>query len=310
MSMNQNDKILIAGATGLVGSSIYEILLKNGYENILRPTREELDFTNQSDVKDYLFQEKPEFIFLAAAKVGGIKANNEQRAEFIYDNIVIQSNIIHNAYLSGVKRLLFMGSSCIYPKEAPQPIKEEHLLSGYLEQTNEPYAIAKIAGLKLCESYNKQYGCNYISVMPSNLYGPNDNFDLETGHALPSLLHKVHIAKKNNIKQVEVWGSGKPRREFLHVDDLAQACLLLMKQKELKYDCYNIGVGSDLTIKELVQIIFEVVDYKGEYIFNTDKPDGTYQKLLEISRVSSIGWSPNISLKKGIEDVYKKSFLN
>ncbi len=308
--MNQNDKILIAGATGLVGSSIYEILLKNGYENILRPTREELDFTNQSDVKDYLFQEKPEFIFLAAAKVGGIKANNEQRAEFIYDNIVIQSNIIHNAYLSGVKRLLFMGSSCIYPKEAPQPIKEEHLLSGYLEQTNEPYAIAKIAGLKLCESYNKQYGCNYISVMPSNLYGPNDNFDLETGHALPSLLHKVHIAKKNNIKQVEVWGSGKPRREFLHVDDLAQACLLLMKQKELKYDCYNIGVGSDLTIKELVQIIFEVVDYKGEYIFNTDKPDGTYQKLLEISRVSSIGWSPNISLKKGIEDVYKKSFLN
>ncbi len=308
--MYQNNKIMIAGASGLVGSSILEMLQKNGYQDILKPTREELDFKCQSDVKDYFFENKPEYIFLAAAKVGGIKANNDQRAEFIYDNIIIQSNIIHNAYLSGAKRLLFLGSSCIYPKEAPQPIKEDDLLSGYLEKTNEPYAIAKIAGIKLCESYNKQYGCNYISVMPSNLYGPNDNFDLESGHALPALLHKVHLAKKNNLNEVEVWGTGKPRREFLYVSDLAEACILLMKQKELQYDCYNIGLGSDVSIEELVKIIFEVVGYEGEYFFNTDKPDGTYQKLLEISRISSVGWTANTSLKKGIEDVYKKSFID
>ncbi len=307
--MYKDSKIMIAGASGLVGSAIFEILLKEGYQDILRPNREELDLKCQSEVKEYFFENKPEYVFLAAAKVGGIKANNDLKAEFIYDNIIIQSNIIHNAYLFGVKKLLFLGSSCIYPKEAPQPIKEEHLLSGYLEKTNEPYAIAKISGIKLCESYNKQYGCNFISVMPSNLYGPNDNFDLDSAHALPALLHKVHLAKKNNLKAVEVWGTGKPRREFLYVSDLAEACLMLMKHKTLKYDCYNIGVGSDIAIEDLIKIIFDVVGYEGEYFFDSSKPDGTFRKLLEISKITSLGWEAKTSLKQGIAEVYKKVFL-
>ncbi len=307
--MNKNNKILVTGATGMVGSSIVSRLNENGYYNILRPRRDELDYTNQLQVKEYFFNHRPEYVFLAAAKVGGILVNNHKRAEFIYENIVIQSNIIHNSYLVGTKKLIFLGSSCIYPKECLQPIKEDYLLSGPLEKTNEPYAVAKIAGIKMCDSYNKQYGCNFVTVMPSNLYGLNDNFNLETGHVLPSLLHKVHLAKKNNLKHVEVWGTGKPRREFLNVTDLSDACILLMKKNNLKYDCYNVGTGFDVTIEELTKIIFEVVGYEGKFIFNSKMPDGTFQKLLHIDRITAMGWKANIELKQGIQEVYQNNFL-
>jgi GDP-L-fucose synthase len=286
----------------MVGSAIVRNLEKRGYNNLVFRTSKELDLTNQKAVTEFFKEEKPNFVFLAAAKVGGIMANNTYRGQFLYENLMIQNNIIHQSYLNDVKKLLFLGSSCIYPKLAPQPLKEEYLLSGFLEPTNEPYAIAKIAGIKMCEAYRDQYGCNYISAMPTNLYGPNDNYDLNTSHVLPALLRKFYEAKEKGSKEVVVWGSGSPKREFLHVDDMADACIYLMlnyNEKEL----VNVGTGEDVTIKELALIIKEVIGFDGELVWDSTKPDGTPRKLMDVTKLHSRGWKHKIPLKEGIESV-------
>ena len=307
--MEKDSKIYIAGHRGMVGSAIHRRLKKEGFENFVFRTSDELDLRNQQAVADFFKKEKPGYVFLAAAKVGGILANNTYRAEFLYDNLMIQSNIIENSYRQGIKKLLFLGSSCIYPKLAPQPLNEEYLLTGLLEPTNEPYAIAKIAGIKMCDAYRSQYGCNFISVMPTNLYGLNDNYDLKKSHVLPALIRKIHEAKVNNESQVTVWGSGTPRREFLHADDMADACLFLM-QNYNEPGLINIGVGEDLTIKQLAELISEIVGYKGEIVYDTSKPDGTPRKLMDVSKLSSFGWKASIPLREGITQVYKERFLS
>ncbi len=303
--MEKHSKIYIAGHRGMVGSAIYRRLEKEGYTNIITRTSKELDLRNQQAVNEFFAIEQPEYVFLAAAKVGGIVANNTYRAEFIYENLMIESNIIHASYVNKVKKLLFLGSSCIYPKLAPQPLKEEYLLSGYLEDSNRPYAIAKIAGIELCDAYRAQYGCNFISVMPTNLYGPNDNYNLETSHVLPALLRKLITAKKNNNPSVEIWGSGTPRREFLHVDDLADACLFLMKNYNEK-GLVNVGVGMDITILELVDLIKKITGYQGAIALDRSKPDGTPQKLMDVSKLNSFGWKASIGLEEGISRVYEE----
>ncbi len=301
--MNKTDKIYIAGHRGMVGSAIVRRLQKDGYTNIVTRTSAELDLKEQQAVRDFFAQEKPDVVVLAAAKVGGIHANNVYRAQFLYENLMIESNVIHSSHENGVKKLLFLGSSCIYPKLAPQPLKEESLLGGVLEQTNEPYAIAKIAGIKLAESYRRQYGCNYISAMPTNLYGPNDNYDLNNSHVLPALIRKFHTAKVTNAPSVEVWGTGSPMREFLHVDDLADACFFLLQNYNEEL-FVNIGTGEDLTIKALAEMIKDIVGYEGELKWNTDKPDGTPRKLMDVSRLHALGWKHSISLREGISAVY------
>lgn len=305
--MEKESKIYVAGHRGLVGSSLKRKLESKGYTNLIFRTHKELDLTNQQAVNEFFEQEKPEYVFLAAAKVGGILANSTYPAEFIYENLMIESNIIHASYKYGVKKLLFLGSSCIYPKLAPQPLKEEYLLTGPLEETNEAYAIAKIAGIRLCRHCNQQYGTNFISVMPTNLYGPNDNFDLETSHVMPALIRKFHEAKVNNQSEVVVWGTGKSLREFMHVDDMADACVYLMENYDYSDigEFVNIGVGKDITIKELVELIKEIVGFEGEIKYDTSKPDGTPRKLMEVSRLNGLGWKAKVSLKDGIKDTYK-----
>ncbi len=303
-------KIYIAGHRGMVGSAVMRNLTQNKYENILVKTSAELDLKKQNEVQKFFQNEKPRVVIIAAAKVGGIHANNTFRAEFLYDNLIIEANLIHSAYQNKVEKLIFLGSSCIYPKLAPQPLKEESLLSGYLEITNEPYAIAKIAGIKLCESYYKQYGCNFFSAMPTNLYGPNDNFDLQTSHVLPALIRKFHEAKSNASKTVTMWGSGKPKREFLYVEDLAEAINFLLENINAK-DLYeneisqiNVGTGEDLTISELADLIAEVVGFNGEIIHDASKPDGTPRKLMDVSRINKLGWKAKTKLKDGITQTY------
>ena len=342
--MNKNAKIYIAGHRGLVGSAIYENLRSKGYTNIVTRTHKELDLTDQNAVAEFFSKEKPDYVFLAAAKVGGIVANNVYRADFIYENMMIQNNVIHQSYLHNVKKLLFLGSTCIYPKNARQPMKEEYLLTDTLEYTNEPYAIAKIAGIKMCESYNLQYGTNFISVMPTNLYGPNDNFDLEKSHVLPALIRKIHLAKLlseekydevikdlkvNNIDEakeylntvgvsetsVEIWGSGKPKREFLWSKDMADACVFIMENrdfsdtyheedKEIRNTHINIGTGKDVSIKELTETIQSIIDFKGDLVFNTDKPDGTMRKLTDVSKLNDLGWQYSVELEDGLKKMY------
>jgi GDP-L-fucose synthase len=302
--MKTNSKIYIAGHRGMVGSAILRNLQKKGYSNFILKTSQELDLRNQADVSSFFELEKPEFVFLAAAKVGGIQANNIYRADFLYDNLMIQNNIIHTSFENNVSKLLFLGSSCIYPKLAPQPLKEEYLLSGYLEDTNEPYAIAKIAGIKMCESYKRQYNCNFISVMPTNLYGPNDNYNLNNSHVLPALIRKFHEAKQNNLPAVEMWGTGSPLREFLHADDMADACVYLM-QNYTGLQHVNIGTGSDIAIKELAILIKKIVDYSGEIKHDLSKPDGTPRKLMDVSFLHSMGWRHTIELEEGIKSVYE-----
>jgi GDP-L-fucose synthase len=303
MSPNKNARIYVAGHRGMVGSAIVRRLVAGGYTNLLTRTHDELDLLDQPSVFEFLRQEKPDFIFLAAAKVGGIQANNTYRAEFLYRNLMIEANVIHGAWQAGVERLLFLGSSCIYPRECPQPIKEEYLLTGPLEQTNEPYAIAKIAGIKLCESYNRQYGTRYVSAMPTNLYGPNDNYDLQTSHVVPALIRKAHEAKLRGNGQLAVWGSGTPRREFLHVDDMADACVFLM-ERDIGEGLFNVGTGTDITIRELAESIMTTVGCKGEIVFDSSKPDGTPRKLLDVNRMTHLGWQARISLKEGIAQAY------
>ena len=301
--MEKNSKIYVAGHRGLVGSAIIRILQSQGYHNFVLRTKEELNLCNQNDVKNFFKKEKPDYVFLAAAKVGGILANNTLPAEFIYDNLMVQTNVIDASYRNGVKKLLCLGSSCIYPKFAPQPMKEEYLLDGKLEPTNEPYAVAKIAGIITSQSYNRQYGTNYVSVMPTNLYGINDNFDLQSSHVLPALLRKFHDARISRAPSVTVWGTGSPKREFLFVDDMAEACVFLMTTYN-KSEIVNIGMGEDISIKELAFIIKEIVGYEGEIIFDTTKPDGTPRKLLDISKLLSLGWKPKTSLRDGIKITY------
>jgi GDP-L-fucose synthase len=301
--MNKTDKIYIAGHRGMVGSAIVRKLQAEGYTNIVTRGSKELDLKEQQAVRDFFAQEKPDVVVLAAAKVGGIHANNVYRAQFLYENLMIEGNVIHSSHENGVKKLLFLGSSCIYPKMAPQPLKEESLLTGLLEQTNEPYAIAKIAGIKLAESYRRQYGCNYISAMPTNLYGPNDNYDLNNSHVLPALIRKFHTAKVSNAASVEVWGTGSPMREFLHVDDLADACFFLLGNYDEEM-FVNIGTGEDLTIKALAEMIKDIVGYTGELKWNTEKPDGTPRKLMDVSRLHNLGWKHRIGLRDGITSVY------
>ncbi|MEH7249336.1 GDP-L-fucose synthase [Neobacillus niacini] len=302
--MENNAKIYIAGHRGLVGSAIVRILKENGYSNLVYRTSKELDLRNKNEVDSFFAEEKPEFVFLAAAKVGGIVANNEYPADFIRDNLLIQTNIIDAAYRNNVEKLLFLGSTCIYPKMAPQPLKEEYLLTGLLEPTNEPYAIAKIAGIKMCESYNRQYGTQYISVMPTNLYGKNDNFDLHTSHVLPALIRKFHEAKENSAPFVEVWGTGSPKREFLYADDLADASIYLMNNYSGN-EIVNIGVGEDIAIKELAAKIRDVVGFTGEIKFDTSKPDGTPRKLVDVTKLNSLGWKASISLDEGLKKAYQ-----
>ncbi|MBF05486.1 GDP-fucose synthetase [bacterium] len=302
--MQKTAKIYIAGHGGLVGSAILRKLIADGHSNIITKTREELDLLNQQAVADFFESEKPEYVFLAAAKVGGILANKQFPAEFIYENLQIQNNIVRNAHQHEVKKLLFLGSSCIYPKLAPQPIREEYLLTSELEPTNRAYAVAKIAGITLCQSYNEQYGTNYISLMPTNLYGPGDNFDLETSHVLPALLRKFHDAKKQKNPTVEVWGTGTPKREFLHVEDLADASIFLIKNYN-EPGIVNVGTGEDVAIKELAHIIKEVVGYEGELVWDTSKPDGTPRKLLDVSKLRNHGWKHSIELKDGIQKTYE-----
>ena len=298
--MEQTAKIYIAGHRGMVGSGLERKLRKEGYNNIVTRTSAELDLRNQQAVNEFFEKEKPAYVILTAAKVGGIHANNTYRAEFIYDNLMIEANIIHAAYLNKVIKLLFLGSSCIYPKMAPQPLKEEHLLSGYLEPTNQPYAIAKIAGIEMCDSYRAQYGCNFISAMPTNLYGTNDNYHPENSHVLPALIRRISLAKKNNEPSVTIWGTGTPRREFLHVDDLADACFFLI-QKYNERGIVNIGFGEDISIKELAELISSLVGFKGELKFDLDKPDGTPRKLMDCSKINNLGWNPQINLIDGIK---------
>lgn len=343
--MDKASKIYVAGHRGLVGSALLENLQQKGYSNIITRTHKELDLTNQVDVAQFFQSEKPDYVFLAAAKVGGIVANNVYRAEFIHDNLMIQNNVIHQSYLNGVKKLLFLGSTCIYPKEAPQPMREDYLLTDTLEYTNEPYAIAKIAGIKMCESYNLQYGTNFISVMPTNLYGPNDNFDLEKSHVLPALIRKIHLAKLlhenrldeilsdtgfSNIEEakaylssfgvsengVEIWGTGKPKREFLWSKDMADACVFIMEhrdfkdtysegQKEIRNTHINIGTGEDISIKELAELIKDIIGFEGELVYNTDKPDGTLRKLTDVSKLNALGWKHKMNLENGIKEMYE-----
>lgn len=307
-------KIYVAGHKGLVGSAIVRRLKAEGCSNLVLRTRDELDLLNQSAVHSFFERDRPEIVVLAAAKVGGILANSIYPGEFIYENLMIQSNIIHSSQRTGVKRLLFLGSSCIYPKLAPQPLKEEYLLTGPLEPTNDAYAVAKIAGIKMCESYNRQFGTSYLAVMPTNLYGPGDSFDLENSHVLPALIRKFHEAKESDASSVTVWGTGSPRREFLHVDDMADGCLLLLGLEDEKYKklvvslepcLINIGMGKDISIKELAGLIKEIVGFEGEIVFDTDKPDGTLQKLLDVSRMAELGWKAKMSLREGIEMTYE-----
>ena len=307
-SMQKNSKIYVAGHRGLVGSAIVRKLQKEGFSNLLLRTSSEVDLRNQEAVKEFFEAEKPEYVFMAAAKVGGINANNVYPADFIYDNLCIQNNVIHESYRNGVKKLLFLGSSCIYPKNAEQPIKEEYLLSGYLEPTNDAYAIAKIAGIKMCQSYHKQYGCNFISAMPTNLYGPGDNYDLKNSHVLPALLRKFHEAKVNNEPTVTVWGTGKPRREFLHADDLAEACLFLMDNYNSP-EIINIGVGKDMSIGEMAEMIKTITGYEGEIVFDTSMPDGTFRKLLDVSKLNGLGWEAKIGFEEGVEGTYQERFV-
>jgi len=303
--MNKKDKIYIAGHKGMVGSAIFRKLNELGFQNIVYRSSKELDLRNQLSVEKFFKEEKPDIVFLAAAKVGGIHANNTFRAEFIYDNIMIQTNVIHYSWLNKVSKLMFLGSSCIYPRLAPQPLKEEYLLTGLLEQTNEPYAIAKITGIKMCDAYRSQYGCNFISGMPTNLYGPNDNYDLNNSHVLPALLRKIYDAKQQVNPSVEVWGSGKPMREFLHVDDMADACVFLM-EKFNDAGFVNIGCGEDISISELAGLIKKVVGYSGELRFDPGKPDGTPRKLMDISKLHAMGWRHKINLEEGIKKVYSE----
>ncbi len=302
--MEKNAKIYVAGHRGMVGSAITRQLIENGYQNLILKTSSELDLRNQQAVNDFFESEKPEYVFLAAAKVGGIMANNVYRADFLYENLQIQNNVIHAAYSNGVKKLMFLGSSCIYPKLAPQPLKEDYLLTGLLEQTNEPYAIAKITGIKMCESYRRQYGCNFISVMPTNLYGPNDNYDLNNSHVLPAMIRKFHTAKVENKPFVELWGSGSPLREFLHADDLAEACVFLMNSYD-EEQFVNIGVGEDVSIKQLAELIQKIVGYEGELKWNSDKPDGTPRKLMDVSKLHALGWKHRYDLEEGITITYQ-----
>jgi GDP-L-fucose synthase len=301
--MKKNDKIYIAGHRGMVGSAILRKLKNEGFNNFVLRTSLELDLRNQTKVTAFFRKEKPQYVFLAAAKVGGILANNTYRAEFLYDNLMIQNNVIHQSYHSGVKKLMFLGSSCIYPKLAPQPLKEEHLLTGVLESTNEPYAIAKIAGIKMCDAYRVQYGCNFISVMPTNLFGPNDNYDLEKSHVLPALIRKFHEAKKKNLPSVLMWGTGNPKREFLHVDDLADACFYLM-QTYNEPGLVNIGTGMDISIKDLALLVQKTVGYTGQIEHDLTKPDGTPRKLMNVDKLTGAGWTAKIDLEKGIKSVY------
>lgn len=322
--MNKDSKIYVAGHKGMVGSAIVRKLQADGYTNILVRTRAELNLLNQQEVNEFFATEKPEYVFLAAAKVGGIVANNTYRADFIYENIIIEANVIHAtaelriksnegsldvASFSKTPKLLFLGSSCIYPKLAPQPLKEEYLLTGSLEETNEPYAIAKIAGIKMCESYRRQYGCNFISVMPTNLYGPNDNYNPQNSHVLPALLRKFHNAKIENQSQVELWGTGEPLREFMHVDDLASACVFLMDTYN-EEDFVNVGVGEDLSIKDLAYLVKDIVGFTGEIIFDASKPNGTPRKLMDVSKLKSLGFTAKINLKEGITSVYEEILKN
>jgi GDP-L-fucose synthase len=302
--MNTTDKIYIAGHNGMVGSAIVRKLKEEGYNNLVVRPSKKLDLRNQQATSDFFEETRPDYVFLAAAKVGGIVANNSYRAEFIYDNLMIQNNIIQESFKTGVKKLMFLGSSCIYPRVAPQPLKEEYLLTSELEYTNEPYAIAKIAGIKMCDAYRAQYGCNFISVMPTNLYGLNDNYDLNTSHVLPALIRKFHEAKMNDAPEVIVWGTGKPYRELLHVDDLANACYFLMQHYN-EPGFVNIGTGKDIQINDLALLIKEIVGFKGEVKNDTSKPDGTPRKLLDISKLKSLGWAPEISLRDGITQVYE-----
>ena len=302
--MEKSSKIYIAGHRGMVGSSILRALQSSGYTNFILKTSSELDLRNQHAVADFFSNEKPDYVFLAAAKVGGIVANNIYRADFIYENLVIQSNVIHHAYLNNVKKLLFLGSSCIYPKIAPQPLKEEYLLTGLLEPTNEPYAIAKIAGIKMCDAYRDQYGCNFISVMPTNLYGPNDNYDLNNSHVLPALLRKFITAKQNGADSVAIWGSGSPMREFLHSDDLADACLFLMNNYN-EAGLVNIGVGEEISIFDLAKLVKNIVGFEGEIITDSTKPDGTPRKLMDVSKLAEAGWTAKTSLQDGLNHTYQ-----
>jgi GDP-L-fucose synthase len=303
--MQLNAGIFVAGHRGMVGSAIVRRLQAKGYSNIIVRTHQELDLLDQSAVHVFMQKEKPAYLFLAAARVGGIQANNIYRADFIYQNLVIESNIIHAAHEAGMQRLLFLGSSCIYPRDCPQPIKEEYLLTGPLEATNEPYAIAKIAGVKLCESYNRQHGRQYVSAMPTNLYGPNDNYDLASSHVLPALLRKAHEAKLRGAEKLEVWGSGRPMREFLYVDDMADACVFLMEREDIRDGLYNVGTGSDVTIRELAETIMAVVGFKGEIVFDASKPDGTPRKRLDVSRLAAHGWRATTNLQQGVDLAYR-----
>ncbi|SHG93905.1 GDP-L-fucose synthase family protein [Flavobacterium defluvii] len=301
--MNLNDKIYIAGHRGMVGSAILRQLKSKGFNNFILKTSSELDLRNQQAVADFFEKEKPKYVFLAAAKVGGIIANNTYKADFIYENLMIQNNIIHQSYLNKVDKLMFLGSSCIYPKMAPQPLKEEYMLTGELEPTNEPYAIAKIAGIKMCDAYRDQFGCNFISVMPTNLYGPNDNYDLKNSHVLPAMLRKFITAKRNSDASVTIWGTGSPKREFLHADDLAEACLFLMENYN-DSGLVNIGVGEDISILDLAILVKKIVGFEGEILTDTTKPDGTPRKLMDVSKLNSFGWKATITLEEGIQKVY------
>jgi GDP-L-fucose synthase len=307
--MNKEGKVYVAGHRGMVGSALVRKLKAADFNNIITRTSAELNLTNQQAVADFFAAEKPDYVILAAAKVGGILANNTYRGQFIYENMMIQNNVIHQSYLNGVKKLLFLGSSCIYPKMAPQPLKEDYLLTGTLEATNEPYAIAKIAGIKMCEAYRSQYGCNFISAMPTNLYGPNDNYDLNNSHVLPALIRKFHTAKVNGAATVEIWGSGTPRREFLHVDDLADACYYLLQNYDGE-QLVNVGSGVDVTILELAHMVKEIVGFTGEIKMDATKPDGTPRKLMDVSKLEKVGWKYKISLLKGISAVYKEVLEN
>jgi len=306
--MDKNSKIYIAGHRGMVGSAIYRKLLKEGFNNIIYRTSAELDLRDQQTVANFFANEKPEYVFLAAAKVGGIIANNTYRADFLYENLQIQNNVIHSSFINNVKKLMFLGSSCIYPKLAPQPLKEEYLLTGLLEETNEPYAIAKIAGIKMCDAYREQYGCNYISVMPTNLYGYNDNYHPQNSHVLPALIRRFHEAKQQNIETVTIWGSGTPKREFLFADDLADACYYLMQNYD-EVGLVNVGTGEDLSIKDLAIMIKDIIGYRGEIKFDTSKPDGTPRKLMDVSKLHNKGWRHTIELEEGVKLAYQ-DFLN
>lgn len=312
--MNKNAKIYVAGHRGLVGSALVRRLRARGYDNLIMCTHAELDLTEQSAVRDFFAREKPEYVLLAAAKVGGIHANNTYPAEFIHQNLAIQTNVIHEAWRSGVQRLLFLGSSCIYPKDCPQPIREEYLLTGPLEPTNRPYALAKIAGVEMCWSYNRQYGTRYIAVMPTNLYGPNDSYDLSNSHVLPALIRKMHEAKQRGAREAAVWGTGTPKREFLYSEDMADACLYLLEQAEDKLSglfndeqppLANIGCGEDLTIRELAGLVAEVVGFEGKLVFDTSKPDGTMRKVMDVSKIKGLGWTPKVGLHTGITQAYE-----